>query len=353
MSWIHEANEEPIPGYRLVRPLGSGGFGEVWVCEAPGKILKAIKFVFGKLNASASDDRHARQEVHAIQRVKKVRHPFIMSIERVDILDGELAIVMELAEKSLFDVLQEALQEGQTGISRDKLLRYIRDTADGLDYLSETHDLMHLDVKPRNLFLIANRVKIADFGLTKPLDQSSWSGIVASMAPQYAAPETFSSRVTRYSDQYSLAIVYTELLTGRRPFTGKTIRELALEHMNVEPDLSRLSTADREAVGRALSKDPTRRFPNCRAFIEAIESGSYSSPVNFDASTHGVSYKLIWKVYRDIHSDPKRVADKLVEVYEAANGYCLEQYGRRLTLEEFDEFVQTGVLQPLPTGEGT
>ena len=98
MSFIREADEEPIPGYRLIRPLGSGGFGEVWLCEAPGKIHKAIKFVFGSLDASATGDGRARQEFHAIQRVKEVRHPFVLSIERIDIVDGEVVMVMELAE---------------------------------------------------------------------------------------------------------------------------------------------------------------------------------------------------------------------------------------------------------------
>ena len=96
---------------------------------------------------------------------------------------------------------------------------------------------MHLDVKPRNLFLVGDHVKVADFGLAKHLERLSATGIMAGISPQYAAPETFASRLTRFSDQYSLAIVYPELLVGRRPFTGKTIRELALQHMNVEPDL--------------------------------------------------------------------------------------------------------------------
>src|SRR5258708_10649 len=207
MSWIGEADQEPISGYRLIRPLGSGGFGEVWLCEAPGKIHKAIKFVFGNLDASASGDGRARQEFGALQRVKEVRHPFVLSTERIDILDGEVAIVMELAEKSLYDVLQEVRQAGLGVIPREKLIRYMMDAADGLDHLSETHNLMHLDVKPRNLFLVGDHVKVADFGLAKHLERASSSGIMAGISPQYSAPETFTSRITKHSDQYSLAIV--------------------------------------------------------------------------------------------------------------------------------------------------
>src|SRR5262245_28361556 len=279
MSWIREPDEEPIPGYRLIKPVGSGGFGEVWLCEAPGKILKAIKFVFGNLDASASGDGRARQEFHALQRVKEVRHPFVLSIERIDILEGEVAIVMELAEKSLYDVLQEMRAAGLPGIPRDRLLKYMADAADGLDYLSETHNLMHMDVKPRNLFLVGDHIKVADFGLAKHLERSSSAGILAAISPQYAAPETFTSRITKHSDQYSLAIVYMELLTGKRPFTGKTIRELALLHMNADPDLSGLPERDRRVVGRALAKDPFKRFPNCKAFIEAFGTKSADPPL--------------------------------------------------------------------------
>ena len=286
MSWIREADEEPIPGYRLIKPLGSGGFGEVWLCEAPGGIHKAIKFVFGNLDASATGDGRARQEFHALQRVKEVRHPFVLSTERIDIRDGEVCIVMELAEKSLYDVLQEVRQAGRTGIARDRLLRYMADAADGLDYLSEAHNLMHLDVKPRTLFVFGDHIKVADFGLAKHLERASSSGILAGISPQYSAPETFTSRITKFSDQYSLAIVYMELLTGKRPFHGKTIRELALQHMNVPPDLSALPDRDQRVVGRALAKDPFERFGSCKAFVEAFGAPipSDMAPVEMPAS---------------------------------------------------------------------
>src|SRR5436190_5577989 len=86
-------NLEPIPGYRLLEPLGSGGFGEVWKCEAPGGLHKAMKFVFGNLNSVDMDSVRAEQEWNALQRIKEIRHPFVCSLERMEKIEGEVIIV--------------------------------------------------------------------------------------------------------------------------------------------------------------------------------------------------------------------------------------------------------------------
>jgi serine/threonine protein kinase len=276
MSWIREANAEPIPGYRLVEPLGSGGFGEVWKCEAPGGLFKAIKFVFGNLNSADNNNVRAEQEWKALQRIKEVRHPFVCSVERMEFIDGELIIVMELAERTLHDLFEECQTSGLIGVPADDLFRYMRDAAEALDYLNEKHNLQHLDVKPRNLFLIGDRVKVADFGLVKGFDKANSSGILGGVTPLYAPPETFLGKISPQSDEYSLAIVYQELLTGHRPYVAKNIRQMAQMHMQSEPDLRSLPEAERPVVARALSKDPTKRFPTCMGFIAALHKARLS-----------------------------------------------------------------------------
>src|ERR1700732_5148083 len=103
MSFPRQPDAEPIPGYRLIEPLGSGGFGEAWKCEAPGGLFKAVKFVYGTLNSLDMDGARAEQELKALKRVMKVRHPFVLSMDRIDNVGGELVIVMELADKHLHD----------------------------------------------------------------------------------------------------------------------------------------------------------------------------------------------------------------------------------------------------------
>jgi serine/threonine protein kinase len=269
---VRVANQsEPIPGYKLIERLGRGGFGEVWKAEAPGGLHKAIKFVYGEVEGSKGGVIAADQELKALNRVKTVRHPYLLSLERVDIIDGQLIIVMELADCNLLERFKECHKQGLPGIPRDELLRYMEESAEALDLMNVEFQLQHLDIKPQNLFLVRNHIKVADFGLCKDLEGFR-ATVTGGVTPLYAAPETFEGWVSRYCDQYSLAIVYQELLTGQRPFDGTNARQLLMQHVQMPPDLSPLPEGDRPVIGRALSKKPQERFPTCLEMVQALRA---------------------------------------------------------------------------------
>lgn len=264
-----QPGDEPLPGYRLLHPLGRGGFGEVWKCEAPGGLHKAIKFV-----ASDELNHSLRQEYEAFQHIKAIRHPFLLQLERVELTELELVMVMELADSQLQERFLECRNAGLPGIPRDELLGYFADAAEALDLLGQKHGLQHLDVKPANLFLISGRVKVGDYGLVRA---ESVSGPVQhrGFTPRYVAPEVLQGRVDARSDQYSLALVYQELLTGTFAYNGRSPQHMMLLHATGAPDISALPPEDQCAVGVALSKLPQDRFPTCLAFVEALLTGEH------------------------------------------------------------------------------
>ena len=218
---------------------------------------------------TAITTRTGPSELKALNRIKQVRHPFLLSLERIEIADGKLIVVTELADMSLKDRFDQCLADGEPGIPRNELLRYVSDAAEALDYISDTHSLQHLDIKPENLLLVSGHIKVADFGLVKEIEEATAS-IMGGLTPMYAAPELFDGRPTPFSDQYSLAIVYQEMLTAVRPFSGTTTAQLAAQHMQSRPKLSPLPRPDQGPVGRALAKDPSQRFPSCLALVEGL-----------------------------------------------------------------------------------
>jgi serine/threonine protein kinase len=265
--YTKSAGDEPLPGYKLLAPLGRGGFGEVWKCEAPGGLQKAIKFV----TSDSADGRGAErlsQELAAFEQIKTIRHPFLLTLERVEQIDDELVMVMELADRQLQDRFRECRTCGLPGIPRDELLAYFADAAEALDVISAKHGLQHLDIKPANLFLVAGHVKVGDYGLVARFEGPDAGN--RGLTPRYVAPEVLNGAPSSCSDQYSLALVYQELLTGVFPYSGRTPQQLMLQHVSFQPNLKVLAPCDQPVVARALAKQAEDRFPSCLAFVQAL-----------------------------------------------------------------------------------
>jgi formylglycine-generating enzyme required for sulfatase activity/serine/threonine protein kinase len=272
----------PLPGFRLVKLLGRGGFGEVWNATGPGGFSVALKFI--QLGGDSG-----RIELHSLELMKSISHGHLLPMFGAWQVGSLLIIAMELAHATLLDELNAARNRGKPGIPFAELIEFMRDAAKGIDYLNERRHptpsgelvaIQHKDIKPQNLLVVGGTVKVADFGLARVL-QHTVTMATGNMTPAYAPPEFFEDKVTRWSDQYSLAITYCQLRGGRLPFEGSHLQIMA-GHASRPPELSMIPGPERDLVARALAKKPAERWPNCRAFVEALATVVDVPPISSD-----------------------------------------------------------------------
>lgn len=267
-----EPGFEIMPGYKLKKILGEGGFGEVWEASAPGGFAVALKIVH--LKEGSKDP-----EYRAVRITRQLRHPNLLSIHGAWEGHGLLVVTMELADGSLQNRFDEATKPpGVNGINAGELRGYMSEAALAIDYLNSpklnsgnrTHlGIQHRDIKPHNLLLVDGHIKIADFGIARALEHER-TGHTGALTPAFAAPEFFKGETSRYSDQYSLAVTYCYLRGGRFPFAGSPERVM-YGHLNENPDLTMLPREERSVLARALAKEPEARWPSCQEFITQFE----------------------------------------------------------------------------------
>jgi serine/threonine-protein kinase len=250
-------------GYQLRRWLGKGSFGQVWEAVGPDGKQVALKFL------RCGSDLAAAQEVRTILNVRKVKHPNLIRIDRVWADRGYLVIVMELADGSLADLLAVCRSDYGTPLPQKQVCHFLKQAAEAIDFLNafqhrigtSTFGIQHCDIKPSNLLVSGETLKVSDFGLA--------SLISASVMPHrragtfaYAAPEVFQGQLSKWTDQYALAASYCELRLGKPPFSTTPPR-CDTVYVPPEPDVSALTDAERPIISRALAPSPWDRWKSC------------------------------------------------------------------------------------------
>lgn len=253
-------------GYRLLKCIGRGNFGEVWKAEAPGGVEVAVKMIY-----RTQGDQLTQMELRALELMKRLRHPFLLQVQAYWLAGDQLHIVMDLADKTLLQRLEESQRAGHSGIPVAELVAYFHEAAEALDFL-HGNQVLHRDVKPANILLANGHARIADFGLAR-LFMTTEIDLRATMTgtPLYMGPEVWQQKVGPESDQYSLAATYVELRIGRPLFDADSRDEVKQNHLTAAPDLKSLPTAERKVLQKALAKKTTDRFNNCSQFVQALD----------------------------------------------------------------------------------
>jgi serine/threonine protein kinase len=261
---------QPYPGYRLRQLLGRGGFAEVWEADAPSGGTVALKFM------PAVDSLAASKEIRSIRAVSSLEHPNLIRIEQVWCQPGFVVIAMELADGSLLDLLDAYISEFHTPIVGEQVCMYLAQAAAGIDYMNSRQHMIdgvrvgiqHCDIKPSNLLLLGDTVKVADYGLASPTSTTLKFHRRAGTL-DYTAPEVFQGRLSDWTDQYSLGVSYCVLRGGSLPFRD-TPAKFEKNFVRSVPDLSMLPVVEQPIVQRALSPTPQDRWPSCREFISRL-----------------------------------------------------------------------------------
>ncbi len=259
--------------YKLIRRIGYGAYGEVYEAEAPGGVRVAVKRILRSIDTPAG-----KSELDALEAMRSVAHPFLLQTQAYWVYRDQLVIVMELAEGSLADRMKAYKDRGRPGVPPEELIPYFLQAAEALDYL-HSQNVSHRDIKPHNLLYLKGYAKVADFGLARVHEHTQTTVGEHIGTPMYMAPEAWAKRISLQSDQYSLAATYVTARLGRGVFPSDLVYELALQHIQMAPDLDPLPAAEQQVLARALAKKPEERYPSCRAFVEALRDAALPAPV--------------------------------------------------------------------------
>jgi serine/threonine-protein kinase len=268
---------ETFAEYRVLRLLGSGGMGDVYLAQHPRlprhDALKVLR------TDVSSDTSFQERFIREADLAAGLRHPHIVGIHDRGEQDGQLWIAMDYIDGT--DAAQLIQQRYPAGMPAELAISIITAVASALDH-AQRKGLLHRDVKPANIIVAdlatdEQQVFLADFGIARPIDDISGItttnmtvGTIAYAAPEQLLGEEMDGR----ADQYALAATAYHLLTGLQLFPHTNPAVVISRHLNINPP----TLGDRrpdcagldDVLQIALAKNPADRFPSCSAFAQAL-----------------------------------------------------------------------------------
>ncbi|WP_179471369.1 serine/threonine-protein kinase [Mycolicibacterium vinylchloridicum] len=285
------ADGQVVAGYTILRTLGAGGMGEVYLAQHPRLPRYDALKVLG--SSVSSDEEYRQRFILEADMVATLSNPHIVTIYDRGEFEDKLWIAMEYVDGT--DASRLLAERYPYGMPPDEVVRIITGIAEALDY-AHSHGLLHRDVKPANILLGVpgsgdRRVMLADFGIARWMGQASQltgtNMTVGTVA--YSAPEQLKGEdIDGHADQYALAATAYHLLTGMPPFTHTNPAIVISQCLSSEPpaigakrpELACLSPV----FAKALAKDPGQRYKHCTDFARALRQGLGTAERDFHAT---------------------------------------------------------------------
>jgi serine/threonine protein kinase, bacterial len=271
------ADGQVIAGYTILRSLGAGGMGEVYLAQHPRLPRRdALKVLSETVCAESEYCERFRREADI---AATLWHPHIVEVHDRGEVDGQLWISMDYVEGT--DAGRLLAERYPDGMPADEVVRIVTAVAAALDYAHQ-RGLLHRDVKPANI-LVANpdtadeRIMLADFGIARRLGETSTLtgtnmtvGTVAYTAPEQLKGEDVDGR----ADQYALAATAFQLLTGKPPFQHSNPAVVISQHLTADPPNIGTRRPELSGLGpvfdKSLAKSPNERYDRCIDFARAL-----------------------------------------------------------------------------------
>jgi serine/threonine-protein kinase len=270
------AKDDTFAGYTIIRLLGAGGMGEVYLARHPRLPREeALKILTTRVTTDAEYRQRFEREA---EMVATLWHPHIVAVHDRGEFDGKLWLAMDYVDGT---DAGELLLAHPGGLPTELVIRIVDDVAEALDYAHARH-LLHRDIKPSNILVTRGtpeeqRILLVDFGVARREDESQ--GLTATNMTvgtvAYAAPEQLMGKpLDGRADQYALAATAFHLLTGAPLFQNSNPAVVISQQLTTEPPKlgeRRPDLANMEgALLKALSKDPAKRYLRCVDFARAL-----------------------------------------------------------------------------------